>query len=166
MASGCCVRMRMPRRSGLALAQFHQQRKFLERAVELRMDELVDRERVQRDHLADARPFDDEVQRPCRPPGAWGRDKPCWCLPAARGWPRTIRGHTSFPAADASRTAFRSASGTIPRRHRFSGGNNPRPAATWRCPAASPAGEASPDPARHSLVVKSAQCFLTSSAAN
>ena len=36
----------------------------------------------------------------------------------------------------------------------------------WPALAASPADEASPDPARHSLVVKSAQYFLTSSAAN
>ncbi len=52
------------RRAGLTLAQFHEQRKFLKRTVELRVDELVDRERVERDNLADARPFDDEVQGP------------------------------------------------------------------------------------------------------
>ena len=50
------------RGAGLAPAQFHEQRKFLERTVELRVDELVDRERVERHHLAHARPFGHQRQ--------------------------------------------------------------------------------------------------------
>ena len=52
------------RRADLAPAQFHEQRKFLERAVEFRLNELVDREGVERDHFAHARPFDDQIQHP------------------------------------------------------------------------------------------------------
>ena len=51
------------RRAGAAAPQFHEQREFLEGAVEFRVDELVDSESVQRHLFAHARPFDDEVQR-------------------------------------------------------------------------------------------------------
>ena len=49
-------------RAEIAFAQFHQQRKFLKGAVEFRVDELVDGERVEWHDFPDARPFDDEVE--------------------------------------------------------------------------------------------------------
>ena len=50
------------RRAGLTPAQFHQQRKFLKRTVEFRLNELINREGVERHHFAHARPFDNQVQ--------------------------------------------------------------------------------------------------------